>query len=112
MTSADEVLPANGGLQPAQEIGREEAPQAVPLEPSHASGEAWNGPETGFRERPREEEDAGDKPTGAEEVGREEISAEPAAERPPEPALTSTYDPTRVKRAGWWSRRSAESAKE
>ena len=40
---------------------------------------------------------------------------EPAAEEqaPQEPALTSTYDPTRAKRAGWWSRaRTALGAKE
>jgi ribonuclease E len=102
----------------AQGFGREETTQATALEPPHAGGESWNGTETEPRDRAPQEEEAapastGESPTAsADEAGQAQAAA-PSAEKPAEPVLTSTYDPARAKRAGWWAKaRSAVSAKE
>jgi ribonuclease E len=116
--SSPEEREADGGPQVAQGFGREETTQAAALEPPHAGGESWNGTETEPRDRAPQEEEAapastGESPTAsADEAGQAQAAA-PSAEKPAEPVLTSTYDPARAKRAGWWAKaRSAVSAKE
>jgi ribonuclease E len=117
-SSPDEREADGGSLPAAPELGPEETTTAAPLEPSHAGGEPRNGGEKRKRERaPREEEPApsgaGESPTtSAEDAGQAQAAAHPA-EKPAEPVVTSTYDPARAKRAGWWSKaRSAVSSKE
>ncbi|MBW0003403.1 MAG: Rne/Rng family ribonuclease [Hyphomicrobiales bacterium] len=93
---------ADAAFPVAQEVGSEEASQAAPFEPARPNGENPAG------ESSRPEEEAGERAASAEEPREAQ-----AAVRQAEPPLTSTYDPARAKRAGWWSRtRSAEGAKE
>ncbi|MGC1578168.1 MAG: hypothetical protein WA813_18965 [Beijerinckiaceae bacterium] len=116
--SSPDEREVDGGPHRAQGFGREETTQATALEPPHAGGESWNGAETEPRERAPQDEEVAPASTGesattsAEDAGQARAAA-PPAEKPAEPVVTSTYDPARAKRAGWWSKaRSTVSAKE
>ncbi|MBV8184473.1 MAG: Rne/Rng family ribonuclease, partial [Hyphomicrobiales bacterium] len=101
-TSPSDGEAADAAFPVAQEVGSEDASQAAPFEPARPNGE------NPADESSRPEEEAGERAASAEEPREAQ-----AAVRQAEPPLTSTYDPARAKRAGWWSRtRSAESAKE
>ncbi|MBV9434296.1 MAG: Rne/Rng family ribonuclease [Hyphomicrobiales bacterium] len=101
-TSPSDGQSADAAFPVAQEVGSEDASQAAPFEPARPNGENPAG------ESSRPEEEAGERAASAEEPREAQ-----AAVRQAEPPLTSTYDPARAKRAGWWSRtRSTESAKE
>jgi ribonuclease E len=107
--SSPDEREVHGEPHRAQEFEPEETPRAAPLEPSHPSGESRNGAETGLRERATQDEEpapasAGEKPAASAEEAGETQPAATTAEKPAEPVLTSTYDPRRAKRAGWWSR--------
>ena len=105
----------DGEPQGAREVAHE-GTQAASLEPAQASGNSWNDAETELRERapqaaetaPSSEEPA----ASAQEAGHAQ-TATPTDEKPAEPVLTSTYDPARAKRAGWWAKvRASATAKE
>ena len=108
-----------GGPLVTQEVGHEDTTPAAALEPPAAGGEPWNGAQTEPRDAATQPEDAAPASTeeglaaSAEKGGRQPEATAFPAEKPTEPVLSSTYDPARAKRAGWWSKaRSAMSGKE
>ena len=117
--SSQDEREAEGGPLVTQEFGHEDTTPAAALEPPAAGGEPWNGAQTEPRDAATQPEDAAPASTdeglaaSAEKGGRQPEATAFPAEKPTEPVLSSTYDPARAKRAGWWSKaRSAMSGKE
>ena len=117
--SSQDEREAEGGPLVTQELGHEDTTPAAALEPPAAGGEPWNGAQTEPRDAATQPEDAAPASTeeglgaSAEKAGRQPEATAFPAEKPTEPVLSSTYDPARAKRAGWWSKaRSAMSGKE